>query len=407
MMTRGGQNAFAFGRSLGQALEEIDWLLVYIEAYASEKGAKNLNLIVFRGLLSGHWERRPDTIEAFLNRVMGDAKWTERLVELQSSIHLSSEGWSRLGTAIRAGGEELASLNYLPIRPELTEQTISVYQDFIGSLIAAGSNGIAHAWQILGYLFHRDDAVAGVNSDRLTRVVINLILHTPWGDDSYRNGLRDHSISVVLEYLARYVQSSDVREMLAAILQTAPENHGYIRRDQLNYASAFFRNHTAEALDVLWEILGRRTHTYLKHEMEGLNSTTPSVVFGMVTEHLLNWCNRSPAERYLFASEICDLFEQNEALGRLVITDQALRLLNSAPDKRVILEVYFERFRPLPRGGSLHEILEARLGLFEDLRGDPDFEDIVVDAEREFRNDIIESRRFEAKRERAEAQSFE
>jgi hypothetical protein len=127
----------------------------------------------------------------------------------------------------------------------------------------------------------------------------------------------------------------------------------------------------------------------------------------MNADQLIAWCSQDPVERFPFASEICNLFERDETIGRLVITDQALSILSSAPDKRAIVQIYVERFRPSSWSEPLFEILETRLGLFNDLKGDPDLEEMIADAEREFRNDIIESRRSDAIRERAEAQSFE
>jgi hypothetical protein len=407
IMTKGGQNAFAFGRSLGQALKEIDWLLAAIEVYAAEKGAKDLNLVIFRGVLSGHWGKRPATIEAFLARLKRDERWAGRLIEIQTSVPPNEEGWPRVFTAIREGGEELAHLNYLPNLPDLTSESLRIYEQLIDSLTASGPNGIAHAWRILGDLFHRGDAVANINSDGLTRMSANLVFHTSWGDQAYLNDLRDHSIGVVLKYLSTCAHSSDVRRMLGSILRTARGNHGYISRDKLKYASRFFGNYTFESVDALWESVGRQSQTFLKYSMDGLESTTSSCRFNMNADQLIAWCSQDPVERFPFASEICNLFERDETIGRLVITDQALSILSSAPDKRAIVQIYVERFRPSSWSEPLFEILETRLGLFNDLKGDPDLEEMIADAEREFRNDIIESRRSDAIRERAEAQSFE
>ena len=329
------------------------------------------------------------------------------MIELQTSVPPSTAGWSRIFTAILEGNEELANLNYIQNRPKFSEQSLSIYEQLINALVAAGANGVRHAWLILGEIFHDDDEVASINSMRLIRISTNLVTKTEWDDRAHRNGLRDYSVGVVLKHLAQGASISEIREMLAAILRTAPENDGYIPRDQLKYASAFFPNNTTEALDAIWEAVGRQERTSLKYSMDGFGRAPHAFKLKMSTELLISWCSQSPAERFPFASEICDLFEQDEAIGRLAITDQALSVLNLAPDKQKIIQNYVERFRPSTWSGPLSEILEPRVELFDDLKGDPALQELIADAEQKFRNDIIECRRFDASREKAEAQSFE
>lgn len=404
MMTRGGQNAFAFGRSLGQALEDADWLLADIETYARKQGTKSLSLVVFRGLLAGHSERQPARVEAFLNRAMDAELWAGRLIELQTSVHPSASGLSRIFKAIRSGDEELANLGWLLNLPEFRDDTVSVYEELIGSLIAAGPNGIRHAWRILGDVFRKDDAIQSVASGHLLRTMTDLVLSTEWKDHSLRN---DFSIGPVFKALAKIAPPSTVKHILRGLLKSASEYQGYVPRDVLKYASKFFADYTAEALDALWDAVGRQPRTSLRYSMDDFGRATPSFTLKMSTDELIKWCMKNPKDRFLFASEICDLFERDQSVGRLVITEQAIRVLNAAPDQQEVIRNYVERFRPSTWSGPLSEILESRVELFDDLKGDLSLQALIEDAEQKFRDDIVEWRRFDASREKAEAQSFE
>jgi hypothetical protein len=86
------------------------------------------------------------------------------------------------------------------------------------------------------------------------------------------------------------------------------------------------------------------------------------------TDVLIDWCNEKPDIRYVFASDACKLFEkQDNNNAPLVISDTAAALFAAAPDKVAVVHQFVRRFHPRTYSGSLADILEARLPLFDQL----------------------------------------
>lgn len=80
----------------------------------------------------------------------------------------------------------------------------------------------------------------------------------------------------------------------------------------------------------------------------------------------------SPYDRYIFAANTCSLFGENssaedESTRRLCLSEVAIQVLAHAPDKKVVVNAFVERFRPTSWSGSLASVLKERLPLLADL----------------------------------------
>ena len=82
------------------------------------------------------------------------------------------------------------------------------------------------------------------------------------------------------------------------------------------------------------------------------------------TDALIEWCEISPADRYVFAAETCRLFEKgSEDSKSKTISDVAVRILAAADDKARVLNIFIRRLRPKSWSGSLSAVLRERLPL--------------------------------------------
>lgn len=84
-------------------------------------------------------------------------------------------------------------------------------------------------------------------------------------------------------------------------------------------------------------------------------------------DELLAWCDQEPARRYGMAVEAVRPFESRDGCERLVWTRFIERVFERAPDLGSVLEKLSDCIRPRAWSGSLADILEKRVVLFEDL----------------------------------------
>lgn len=89
-------------------------------------------------------------------------------------------------------------------------------------------------------------------------------------------------------------------------------------------------------------------------------------------EILLTWATKNPADRIPILAEEIRLFDKSGGQQELAWSPLALRLLELAPDRTAILDVFASRFRPRSWSGSLADVLSPYLQLVKKLRNDND-----------------------------------
>lgn len=124
---------------------------------------------------------------------------------------------------------------------------------------------------------------------------------------------------------------------------------------------------------------------------------------------LVEWCERGPDERYVWAAYFITFAGREQAGEPLMWTEQALALLSHAPDIRRVLEVFVERFTPTSWSGSLAAIMEANVALLDRLYPAviTDLEPFLLQTKRALLESASRQRIWEAEREKVENERFE
>jgi len=144
--------------------------------------------------------------------------------------------------------------------------------------------------------------------------------------------------------------------------------------------SPFLRHMPRRALDAIYvpgeEAYYRQVLPVIGRPYTDRKETALSVV---PVDILIDWCNASPSDRYVFAARSCKLFDTRSRASEehtnidsandseLVISDVALAVLANAPDKKAVIEAYLKRFTPSGWSGSLAAILKKRIPLLDAL----------------------------------------
>jgi len=89
-------------------------------------------------------------------------------------------------------------------------------------------------------------------------------------------------------------------------------------------------------------------------------------------EELARWCDQDPAIRYPIAAAIVTAFTRADGKALPKWTETALYLLEKAPERVKVLELFVRRFIPMSWSGSRAMIVESNARLLDDLEGYPD-----------------------------------
>lgn len=224
-----------------------------------------------------------------------------------------------------------------------------------------------------------DDAYKGA----LAATCLNLLGSAEWGEVLGNRTNSGYRLESILEFsLKRLASSEAALEVLNGLVAFARTKEcSYSDRDAIKDAiSPFLRHIPRRALDAIY-VPGEEAHYHQMSPVIGRpysdrKETALSVV---PVDVLIDWCNTSPSDRYVFAARSCKLFDTRSRASEehanidsvddseLVISEAALAVLANAPDKKTVIECYLMRFTPSGWSGSLAEILKKRIPLLDAL----------------------------------------
>jgi hypothetical protein len=124
---------------------------------------------------------------------------------------------------------------------------------------------------------------------------------------------------------------------------------------------------------------------------------------------VLTWCDRDPAVRYPLATSVVLLFKRPKDGEPHAWTPLAGKLLEKAPDPRLVLNEIVHRLRPSSWSGSLATKLEGRLKLLNTLPGGDvaALAAVATEAKAKLQAQIDAQRRSEQDEDRAKSNRFE
>ncbi|MFN9584931.1 MAG: hypothetical protein ACK561_07010 [Pseudomonadaceae bacterium] len=379
--TKSGASAFPLGVGVGKQIAEPRWIFDAAKEHIAAATSGVVGVLFLRGLINGWHHASPASAEEFLDSAVTDAIWVKWIMDLHC-IPLNQAAHARILQSIKAGATPAWQYSYLG----MGRQTNAFSVAEIGELLAAiallpGGGGVF--LDVLSMVVHcasdHDDAY----KESLATTCLNLLRSADWGQvlgDRANSGYRIESI---LEFSLKLLDSSEaaleVLNGLVAFARTKECSYAD-RAVTKNAISPFLRHMPRRALDAIYvpgeEAYYRQVSPVIGHTYSDRKETALSVV---PVDMLIDWCNASPSDRYVFAARCCKLFDtRNRASeepanidsvddSELVISDVALAVLANAPDKKAVIEAYLKRFTPSGWSGSLAEVLKKRIPLLDAL----------------------------------------
>lgn len=379
--TKVGASAFPLGVGVGKQIADPKWLLDAAKEHIASATPGAVGVLFLRGLLNGWHHASPACAEKFLDSAVTDEIWVKWIMDLHC-IPMNQAAYNRIHRSIKAGNTPAWQYSYLG----MGRKTDSFSVAEIGELLCAIAllpDGGGVFLDVLSMVVHcasdHDDAY----KESLAITCLNLLRSAEWGKLLGDRANSGYHIESILEFsLKRLASSEAALEVLNGLVTCARTMEiSYTARDAIKDAiSMFLRHMPRQALDAIYvsgeEAYYRQMSPVIGRPYNDRKETALSVV---PVDVLVDWCNASPPDRYVFAARSCKLFDTRSRASEehtnvdsvddsdLVISDTALALLANAPDKKAVIEAYLKRFTPSGWSGSLAEILKKRIPLLDTL----------------------------------------
>jgi len=412
-LLRNGNNGkvWNFGFGIGQESSDVDALMEGARTLIADDISGSVSLIFICGLLSGWSKVKPLDAEAFLDRALHDEVWGRWFPELQLRLGLASTGYQRLLQSLELGISPIWQYQYLGMGRATDPLTIEQISNLAG-IISRKQNGISVAIHILRMVVHCASEKDAEYRTELGRLSIAFLRDLNWLNFQSDNGRVDHDIDVILEFaLATPGDDAGKLEVMSNLVALGRSQRRSYSFAHSRFLTPFFKHFPRETLDTIYVPDDDGTYRSAVRIVSRSDSARHETAVRKVpTDALIDWCNTSPTDRYIFAAETCHLFEKgSEEAKPQSISDVAVRILAAADDKAKVLSIFIDRFRPTILSGHLSAVLRERLTLLAKLNptGDPKMQAKIEEAQRLFGEWISIKEKSEEAEEKARSENFE
>ncbi len=412
------------GVGVGRRAADPSSILNAVREHIAKATYGTINVFFVRGILSSWHQRSPDSAEKFLDSAVSDAVWSKWIMDLHSEIPMNKAAYDRILQSIRSGNTPSWQYAYLgtgKVIDSLSLEEISKLLFLIKSLPNGGGVFINILAMVVYCAIHKNNEY----KDSLAAMCLNLLGSLEWGNALDSHDMSGYRIESILDFsLRRLGSSAAAMKVLSSIIEfVRGEECDYSYRDIIKDSILpYFKHIPLQTLDAIYvpgeDAFYCQVSQLIGNSHSSRDETAVSVIALNV---LIDWCNISPPDRYLFAARTCKLFdtfsqgtEQDSSIDHvddpdLVISEVALAVLANAPDKKAVIECFVTRFRPSIWSGSLAEILKKRAPLLDsfNFNNDHNLRPIIAEARKFFEKLIAAEELYEEERAREQTGSFE
>ncbi|WDG40862.1 hypothetical protein PUP72_19740 [Pseudomonas synxantha] len=380
--TKSGASAFHLGVGVGKQVVDPSWILDAAKEHISTAKPGTVGVSFLRGLLNGWHQASPASAAKFLDRAVNDAIWVKWIMDLHSSIPMDQAAYARIHQSIKAGNTPAWQYSYLGMGRKTELFSVAEIGELLSAIALLPDGGVVFL-DVLSMVVHcasdHDDAY----KESLATTCLNLLGSAEWGKVLGNDGNSGYHLKSILEFSLKRLASSEVAlEVLNGLVAFArTEECSYSDGDAVKDGiSPFLRHMPRRALDAIYvpgeEAYYRQMSPVIGRPYNDRKETALSVV---PVDVLIDWCNASLSDRYVFAARSCKLFDTRSRASKehtnidsvddsdLVFSEAALAVLANAPDKKAVIECYLMRLTPSGWSGSLAEILKKRIPLLDAL----------------------------------------
>lgn len=407
------EKVWSFGFGMGQSVTSCKELLAQLRTHisATDSGRTNTNFI--RGLIAGWGTVHLENLSAFLDEAVGDDVWGPMFPELQLSVAVGDEGHLRLQRSLAV--DKAPCWQYRNLGYGRATDSLTVVQ--IGSLLRAlaikPDQGLVVAVDVLRMVIHCCDTKDNLYKTKLRVFCMTFVSEIEWHSLDFNNNNLMHEVEGIIEFAFTDASSNAAASTALTNLVQIEKRKAMVRPNRIgSVLKPFFRVCPTAALNACYfQDIDGSYLTALRMVTVHLDSHGGTAVGATPESALIDWCNHSPADRFKFAAQTCELFEWSTPGDESVtgIASTAMSVLRNAPDKKVILEIFLSRFCPKSWSGSLAALVRQRLVLLDQLKlvEDAALDVLIDDAKSRFSLALAREEEIEEIEERSRTGSFE
>lgn len=412
--TKSTDKSWNFGFGIGQAAISTQEIVDRIKLTIGKVKPVDLNSFLIRGLVAGWNKTNPAEVATFLDSALFDETWGVMFPELQIAIGLDDVSHARLIRCLELGKAPSCQFKYLGIGRATDPLSVEQIAALISPLATKPDKGLAVAIDVLGMVIHCAANKGEEYRSELQGYCLKFIGGLDWASIDLNDDNLDYDLETLIGFaLDGAPPNNGVSKALNRLIQfecsrTYPRHLGKI-------LLPLFKRYPVEALNTCYvQDRNGRYNTILRILSVRLGEGADTAISAVPDEALISWCKVSLDDRCIFAAHTCNLFEKSNPneFGNdspISISNTAKTVLAHAPDKKKVLEIFINRFRPAYWSGSLATIMRQRLRLLDQLNPSEDekLRTLIEDTKERFSKKIESEEQREQNWESSRTASFE
>jgi hypothetical protein len=343
-----------------------------------------------------------------------DEVWSGWFPDFQVRVELDVKGFHRLSKSIELGKAATWQYRCLAMGRVTDPLTVDQIALLAKNISALKDGGLEVAIDLMAMVIHCTDQKDEKYKRKLAQACEDFLEELDWVAYPNSDDSTDHDMGVIIEFsLSHANYTPRLARILENLLGRSRASLQNYARNRGRLAAPFFKYFPIQALDAVYvpDQNGKyRTAWHLVSDPYRENKET--AIRKVPDEKLVEWCNKSPTDRYLFAANACKLFvrkSNSSSAEEIDIAPTAVLVMQHASDPRAVLKVFLDRFHPNSWSGSFADVLQNRLKMLDKLNptGNKDLEEEIDIARKEMVSQIAYWRKREDDGERSRTGSFE
>lgn len=387
-----------FGKGLASA-RKPDEIWKKLSQALLDTEADNRNWAAITGFLVGVNERDAALAEQYLDEALMHSALGLYFPIMQTSIPISEKGIARLKKSTELG--KAGSWTYQSLGWGRSSDIISGpdMKELLSS-IRTMKNGFHIVCEILSMRLHSDKDKNNEHPKELIEIGRELLSSPEFQN---RDNMRDYRLTQIANASLSGPEGVQAAKALCEKLRDALFSYKVSTFEFGDLISTLFRLQPQAALDGMFD----KDPEWHFNDFDDDLDRKKNPLEGVDPDLLIKWCEVSSSARYKRIAQVVNFHKRGEKGEEW--SSVAIALLKSAPEPKVILETFIERFRPSGWSGSLAEKIEARMPLLDQLADivGPTFTPLVGNKRQELREQIVKTREWENKRDKDRDERFE
>ncbi len=404
-----------FGFGVGQSAFDPRRLLNNARILIESAGPAQLRLMFIRGLISGWYKVNPHEVSSFLDEAISDDVWGVWFPELQMAVNLDNTAYLRLMKALELGKAPGWQFQYLCNGRATDALSVEQISLLINSISARSDNGLPIAIDVLQMVIFCSKEKDTEYRAELTRYCISFLQKLHWLALPIDDANLSYHLYEVIEFTVASSTLEDLENEVLIILSRLvdfmrSERYAFIYHEN-RLIKSFFNHYPKQTLDAVYLPDDDGSYVTALHIL----SEQRNIEIETISDNaFIEWCEISPNDRYPFAAHICQLFDEtapSKIDGKIdrALSDISKLIFAKAIDKKLVLEIFIDRFNPGHWSGSLAAILRDRLPFLDEFNpaGNLELKRLVANAKDMFSKRIAREEELEDFEERNQTSSFE